>query len=90
MFDEKSRYHALPVVDARTSGGRDVRIVKLRRLPEVAGEPFMVRQQDRLDLLAHEHHGDATGFWHIADANTDLYAPDLTEEPGRVIKVPER
>ena len=43
---------------------------------------------DRLDLIAHERTGDATQFWHIADANTALDSRTLVETPGDTLDVP--
>ena len=43
----------------------------------------MVQAGDRLDLLAQARTGDATQFWHVADANTALDGRTLVETPGR-------
>jgi hypothetical protein len=40
--------------------------------------------------MAERKYADATGFWHIADANTELEAAALTAEAGRRILVPEQ
>ncbi|HEX5707543.1 MAG TPA: hypothetical protein VFX96_09625 [Pyrinomonadaceae bacterium] len=90
MFAESSRYFQLRTVDARTADGREVRAVVLRRLPFVAGRPTVVRGNDRLDVMAERLFSDATQFWHIADANTDLDSRELVEETGRTILVPEK
>jgi hypothetical protein len=90
MFAESSRYFQLRTVDAKTEDGRDVRAVVLRRLPFVAGKPAVVRGNDRLDVMAERLFADATQFWHIADANTDLDARELVAETGRTILVPEK
>lgn len=90
MFAESSRYFQLRTVDAKTEDGREVRAVVLRRLPFVAGRPAVVRGHDRLDVMAERLFGEATQFWHIADANTDLDARELVEETGRTMLVPEK
>lgn len=88
MFLPNSRYHKVATVETTTSTGETVTALKLRRLNPVAGEPQMVQAGDRLDLLAHTHVGDATRFWHVADANTALDGRTLVETPGDMLNVP--
>jgi len=90
MFTESSRYFQLRTVDAKAADGRDVKAVVLRRLPYVAGRPAIVRGNDRLDVLAERAFKDATLFWHVADANTELDARELVAEVGGVILVPDK
>lgn len=100
MFIESSRYFQLGTVEAQSSDGRTVTAIALRRLPYVAGAPLVVKGNDRLDVMAQRRYKDATRFWHIADANTELQANDLVEstppdnplvaEPARIILVPEK
>ena len=62
--------------------------LKLRKLTPVAGEPRTVMSGDRLDLFAQQGYGDATQFWHVADANTALDSRELTAVPGDTLDVP--
>ena len=65
--------------------------VRLRRLPAPPGSPETVTAAaDRPDLIAERRLRDATRFWHVADANTELDARDLTRPVGRAVNVPER
>lgn len=89
MFLDSSRYARVQQALASTRDGREVKVVKLRRLPEPAGVSTVVKGHDRLDVMAHRNYGDGTKFWHIADANTELQANDLVTEAGRTIEVPE-
>jgi nucleoid-associated protein YgaU len=89
MFLENSRYHKQSAVEVTTRDGHTVQALKLRKLPAPPAQPHSVQQHDRLDILAHQHYGDGTKFWHIADANTELQANDLVAEPGTTIDVPE-
>lgn len=82
-----SRYADVPTVDATASGGRTVPALTLRVLPPADGNPYLVLENDRLDLIADRSYGDATRFWRIADANTELDARRLIE-PGRTIDLP--
>jgi nucleoid-associated protein YgaU len=88
-FLPSSRYAALATVDVPAPGGRTVSIVKLRRLPPTDGEVVVIAAHDRLDVMAHEHYGDSTEFWHIADANSELDAAELVV-PSNTIKVPPK
>ena len=89
MFLSNSRYAKVPTVTARLATGEDVVALKLRKLTPVGGEPRTVNAGDRLDLIAHQRAGDATQFWHVADANTALDSRTLTAEPGDTVLVPK-
>ncbi len=88
MFLANSRYTKVATVATTTSTGETVTALKLRRLTPVTGDPQMVQSGDRLDLLAQARTGDATQFWHIADANTALDGRTLVETPGDTLNVP--
>jgi hypothetical protein len=88
MFLETSRYAKLKTATAKLPNGRTVDVVTLRRLPYVAGTPTAMKDNDRLDIIAQRRYKDATRFWHVADANTELRAGDLIRT-ARVINVPE-
>lgn len=87
-FVPSSRYARTDLVNARTADGRTVAVVKLRTLGEPSASPYSVDAQDRVDTLAQRHYGDATRFWHIADANSELEARALVQT-GRTINLPE-
>ena len=90
MFLKNSRYDGLPTVAVKDRSGRDVVAVKLRRLPPTAGEPYTVRGYDQLDVMSETKDADASRYWRIADANTELEAAELTRRAGRQIRVPTR
>ncbi|TCO70113.1 hypothetical protein [Rhodovulum euryhalinum] len=90
MFTKDSRYAKTPTVTVKDAAGRDVTAVKLRSLPDTAGQPLTVTAADQLDVIADRCFRDGARFWHIADANTELEANDLLVPVGRVIAVPER
>ncbi len=90
MFLKNSRYADLPTVAVPDPHGEgQVAVVKLRRLPSPPGEPRAVRAAEQLDAIAESVFADATRYWHIADANTEIEAARLTRHPGRVIDVPK-
>lgn len=90
MFLPNSRYADVDQVEVILTDGRRVPAVKLRRLPATTGEPMVVTGNDRLDILAERRYGEATRYWHIADANTALEAATLTAVVGGTIQVPEQ
>jgi hypothetical protein len=98
MFLPSSRYANLAQCQVTQADGSTVTAVKLRMLPQVTGDPTTMTADDRLDIIAGQEYGDGTMFWHIADANTELSAPNLLKQwlPGDsneaqiTIEVPEQ
>jgi nucleoid-associated protein YgaU len=90
MFVKNSRYFGLPTTTARDGADRDVAAVKLRALPVTMGDTYVVKNHDRLDVMAEERYGDATRYWVVADANTELEVGALTATAQRPIRVPPR
>lgn len=88
MFLDSSRYARVPQEVVTTRDGRAVAALVLRRLPPTTGDPYAVRDDDRLDVLAHGRFADGTHFWRIADANTALEARALVAQTGDVVAVP--
>jgi hypothetical protein len=88
MFLQSSRYSLVAKDNVTAPDGRSVTVVRLRRLPVTAGTPTVVREQDQLDRMALKRYANATLFWHIADANSELQARDLLDEAGKEINVP--
>jgi hypothetical protein len=87
MFLENSRYFNQATVEVKTPDGRTVKAVVPRKLPAVAGDPYTVKSNDRLDILAQQQYDQADRFWRIADANTELEAKAL-DQNGREIILP--
>lgn len=89
MFLKNSRYFGLPAVTAADHCGAPVAAVRLRILPPTAGSEVTVRAHDQLDAMSEQRFGDATRYWHIADANTELEAASLLLPVGRTVNVPD-
>ena len=89
MFTKTSRYYRLKTVST-TVRGRNIRAVKLRRLPGATGGPVTIRGSDSLDVMSERLYRDGTRFWHIGDANTEMEANNLVRTTGRTIQVPEK
>ena len=88
MFLENSRYFKVPTVETTAGDGRAVTALKLRPLPAPPAVTLVVKDNDQLDVIAHQNYSDGTKFWHIADANTALSANDLVAETGATILRP--
>ena len=91
MFAKNSRYAGLPTVPARGANlAASTSLVKLRAPPDTAGAAIAVRAHDQLDAMSETHFGgDPTRYWHIADANSEIEAAELTRSAGRFIDVPQ-
>jgi hypothetical protein len=90
MFLKNSRYYGIETVATEDRHCRAVQAVKRRPLPSPVGRATTAQGPDKLDVIAEQKYKDGTRFWHIADANSDLEANELTRTPGRVIQVPEK
>ena len=72
MFLNSSRYAKVPTVQLTLADGTQVSAVELRTVPATAGDRTPIVSNDRLDIMAERLYGDATRYWHIADANSAL------------------
>ena len=88
MFLPNSRYAKITTVQTQTSSGETVSALKLRPLANVSGSPHTVEGAERLDLHAQALLGDATQFWHVADANTALDGRTLVGTVGDTLILP--
>lgn len=89
MFFRGSRYEGVPTAQLQTADGRTIRYKRMRFIPEVEGTtPYGVEPEDRPDLVAYKVAGDPELFWRLCDANRVMWPPDLTAEPGRIIRIP--
>ena len=92
MFDPKSRYYNLPTATYLVADGEHILYKRRRFLPQGPSMPLLaevtVRDADRLDLISYRALGDPLQFWRVADANNAMNPSDLTDEPGRVLRIP--
>jgi len=89
MFFRGSRYQNVGEAQLTDGRGRTVRYKKARFIAESRAD-FLhtVRQNERLDQIAHERYGDPERFWRICDLNRALWPDELVAEPGRQILIP--
>jgi hypothetical protein len=92
MFEPSSRYDRVATAQITDADGRLVTYKRRRRLPDPAGMRILaevkVADGDRLDLIAARTLGNPEMFWLIADASNAMDPFELTDEPGRVVRVP--
>jgi hypothetical protein len=90
MFEPNSRYFDIETAMI-TQDGRTIAYKRRRFLPQGSTLPALgevtVRQGDRLDLIAAQQLGDPEMFWRICDANDAMDPFELTEVPGRKLRI---
>jgi hypothetical protein len=91
MFGPNSRYYLTKTDRLVREDGTEVVYLRRRFVPAadrfaVIGE-HLVTEGERLDLIAHQHLGDPEQFWRIADANDAVRPEELTDEPGRRLRI---
>jgi hypothetical protein len=91
LYPPGSRYHLVPIAQITLPDGRTVRYLRRRQLPDPAAlvtvAQYRVASGDRLDTIAWQQLGDPLAAWRIADANVTLRMEELTEEPGRRLRI---
>jgi hypothetical protein len=86
-----SRYYGLETAVIRTADDRENIYLRRRFLP--GPERFallvehVVTSGERLDHLAAKYLNDPEAFWRIADANAAMRPEELTEIPGRRLRI---
>lgn len=80
MFDPKSRYRDVETYQMVDRRGRVIAVVAT---PPPSEESLLgyhvLKEGQRLDLLAHRYLENATGFWRICELNESMLAESLTE-----------
>ena len=91
MFDPNSRYYNLETAVLETPDGREVAFKRRRFLPQGSAMPLLtevtVIEGDRLDTITARTLADPEQFWRIADANDAMDPTELTETPGRRLRI---
>jgi len=92
MFDTSSRYARIENATYTTPDGRVVAYVRRRFLPQGRVMPLLVEvtvtDADRLDLITARTLGDPEQFWRVCDANDTMNPGALTDQVGRMVRVP--
>jgi nucleoid-associated protein YgaU len=91
LFPPASRYHGIDTATLQRPGGSTVAYLRRRFVP--APEQLALLQEhtvtrgDRLDNIAANYIGDPEQFWRICDANRAMRPEELTETPGRKLRI---
>lgn len=91
LFPPASRYAPIATAQFRLPSGERVTYVRRRFLPPPErfaplGER-LVKQGERLDVLAYQILGDSEQFWRLCDSNGVLRPEELTDVPGTRIRI---
>lgn len=90
-FPPTSRYYGIETTVLTLPDGRQVCHLRRRLVPPAENfatlSTVTVKEGDRPDTLAAAHLGDPQAFWRLADANTVSRPEELTETPGRTVRV---
>ena len=92
-FPTDSRYYGSTVLQYAAPNGQTVPYLARRIVPQ-PGPPnyattatHVVRQGDRLDLIAAKYFGDPLMAWLICDANGAIRPDDLVATPGATLSI---
>ncbi len=91
-FPANSRYHGAALVRRRFADGVE-RVWLAQRFPPhpetlATVDRHEVQAGERLDNIAAARLGDPEQYWRLCDANRALRPDELTEIPGRRLRVP--
>lgn len=82
MFDPKSRYLKADTYEVKDKRGRTVKVVAPPTPPDqLLLGIHLLKQGERLDLLAARYLADPAGFWRIAEQNNVMLPEALTQAP---------
>jgi hypothetical protein len=91
LYPPSSRYYGIASTEATLEGGRVVRYLRRRFVPD-PGSLFPIGEHrvadgDRLDNLAARYLGDPLQSWRLGDSNLTLRLETLVAETGRRIQL---
>lgn len=90
-FPPPSRYSGIETATLKTSDGRTLVYLRRRLLP--SSDRFqlllehLVVEGERLDNIAAKYMDDPEAFWRLADSNDAMRPEELTEKPGRSLRI---
>lgn len=91
LFPPTSRYHGIETAKLQTADGKTVIFIRRRFLPPPENfallQEHVVTEGERLDNITAQYIGDPEQFWQICDANRAVRPEELTETPGRRLKI---
>jgi hypothetical protein len=90
-FPATSRYNGVPILTFTTADNRTITYLQRRILPSPDDfallQLHIVTQGERMDSIAAKFLGDPEQYWRICDANGAMRPEDLTDTPGRTVRI---
>ncbi len=90
-FPQNSRYYSIPTSTLETADGKVVAYLQRRFIPNADRfallHEYTVTQGERPDTLAAKLIGDPELFWQLCDSNSVMQPDELSDTPGRVVRV---
>ena len=91
LFPPPSRYHGIETAKLETADGKTIIFIRRRFLPPpenfVLLQEHVVTEGERLDNISSQYLGDPEQFWRVCDANRAMRPEELTETPGRRLRI---
>jgi len=90
-FPPTSRYFGIETTTIETGYGRTHAYLRRRFAPQperfTTLQEHVVVQGERIDNITARYLGDPLQFWRVCDANRAMRPEELTEEPGRRLRI---
>jgi hypothetical protein len=90
-FPPNSRYHGMDPLVLERPDGRKTLYLPRRFVPAPDQLSLLARhtaiEGERIDTIAAKYLGDPEQFWRICDANRAMKPGELTERPGRSLRI---
>jgi len=90
-FPPSSRYHGVETTSHTTPSGEEIVHLRRRFIPPPERYQLLhehtVTEGERPDVLAAQFVGDPEQSWRLADANAVLSPEELTDTPGRRVRI---
>ncbi len=90
-FSPTSRYYGLETTKLETPEGKTIVYLKRRFVPSPERfallQEHLVTQGERLDNITAQYLGDPEQFWRVCDGNGAMRPEELTEVPGRRLRI---
>jgi hypothetical protein len=90
-FSPMSRYYGIQTAEIETPGGKVIVYLQRRFVPPPERFSLLleheVKELERLDRITAQHLGDPEQFWRVCDANGAMIPDELTDEPGRRLRI---
>ncbi len=91
LFPIPSRYAGIATAELTTAEGKTIVYLRRRFIPSPDRFDLLMEYTvvggDRLDNIAAQLLGDPELFWRVADANAAMRPEELTETPGRHLRI---